>query len=204
MFLMETLFIDLENISPDTLSEWPVDWPIYLFVGEKQTKMKTELVQSLQPRGEKVKWINVTGEGKNALDFHIAFYLGMLSSSQPDGAFKILSKDKGFDPLVKHLQQSKMDCERIEKLPAKSSPKKAAQKKPASSKTRDWATILSEFANHLDAIAEAKRPKKIAKLKAYFKSHDSIVEDSKADDMVDYLISQNRIAVEGEKIRYQT
>jgi PIN domain len=199
---MEYLLIDLENIAPDTLSGWPIEWPIYLFVGEKQSKMKTDLVQSLLPRGEKVRLIQVNGEGKNALDFHIAFYLGKLSSSHSGATFKVLSGDKGFDPLVKHLKQLKVDCERIEKLPAKSAPTKAAPKKPASAKNQDWPALQKEFATHLKSIAEGKRPKKMGTLKAYFKSHCSVEQDVKAEEMIDYLLKQNRIQVESNKIRY--
>ncbi len=202
MFSMEALLIDLENITPATLTDWPVKSPIYLFVGEKQGKLKTDLVQSLLPRGEKVHLIQVKGEGKNALDFHIAFYLGQLSASQPGTAFKILSGDKGFDPLVKHLKQLEVDCERIEKVPSKPAAKKTTPKKPASAKVRDWPSILKEFINHIEAMPEAKRPKKIAKLKAYFKSHCSVEQDSRAEEMVRLLITQNHIQVEGEKIRY--
>jgi PIN domain len=47
-----------------------------------------------------------------ALDFHIANYIGKLSAAHPDASFHIISKDKGFDPLIKHLQDQKISCSR--------------------------------------------------------------------------------------------
>jgi PIN domain len=202
MFLMEILFIDLENTTPVTLSGWPVEWPIYLFYGKTQEKIKIDLAQSLQIRQDKVNWIKMDGDGKNALDFHISFYLGQLSLQHPKSSFKILSKDKGFDPLMKHLKQQSIDCERIEKAPSKSASKETAAKQTASGKNRDWPTLLSEFSAHLASMAEAKRPKKIAKLKAFFKSHCAIEGDSRAEEMILFLKSNNRIQLDGEKMIY--
>jgi len=50
----------------------------------------------------------MAGSGPNALDFHIAFYIGQLSSAEPDAYFHIISKDTGFDPLVAHLKTKKI------------------------------------------------------------------------------------------------
>ena len=41
--------------------------------------------------------------GRNALDFHIAYYIGTLSVQDPTAGFHIISKDSGFDALIKHL-----------------------------------------------------------------------------------------------------
>ena len=47
--------------------------------------------------------VRLTEPGKNALDFHIAYYLGQLALKEPDAFFHIVSKDTGFDPLIQHL-----------------------------------------------------------------------------------------------------
>lgn len=46
------------------------------------------------------------------MDFHIAFYIGRLATAQPDARFTIVSKDTGFDPLVRHLASLKVACNR--------------------------------------------------------------------------------------------
>ncbi|MCA1602491.1 MAG: hypothetical protein LC776_12880 [Acidobacteria bacterium] len=52
------------------------------------------------------------GNGTNALDFHIAYYVGRLAAGYPDAYFHIISKDTGFDPLIKHLKDHKIFCQR--------------------------------------------------------------------------------------------
>jgi hypothetical protein len=52
----------------------------------------------------KVQIVEMSGSGINALDFHIAYYLGELVARAPDAQFHVISKDKGFDPLLKHLK----------------------------------------------------------------------------------------------------
>lgn len=63
--------------------------------------------------------IRIKGPGKDALDFRIAYYIGKFAEKDPKGMFKIVSKDKGFDPLVEHLRSEKIDCVRIETLATK-------------------------------------------------------------------------------------
>ena len=56
------------------------------------------------------------GTGHNALDFHIAYYLGLLVAKHPADRFVIVSKDAGFDPLIAHLRGRNIRCERIPSL----------------------------------------------------------------------------------------
>jgi hypothetical protein len=52
----------------------------------------------------------------NALDFHVAFYLGVLVASDKDGHFYIVTKDAGFDPLIAHLQGREIRVQRVKDL----------------------------------------------------------------------------------------
>jgi hypothetical protein len=106
--------VDFENVqikSEEALKA--ADCLIYIFCGENQNKLQLELVQSLQPFGPSVKYIKISGTGSNALDFHIAFYIGQLACQHAEAAFHIVSKDTGFDPLVKHLASVGIRCTRI-------------------------------------------------------------------------------------------
>jgi hypothetical protein len=110
------LLVDYENIHHIDLSivqNQEVD--IKIFVGQAQSKIPMELVQTAQKLGERVEWIKVDGSGNNALDFYIAFYLGKLTHGD-HLSFVILSKDKGFDPLIKHINKIQIKCKRIEEL----------------------------------------------------------------------------------------
>ncbi len=56
--------------------------------------------------------MKTAGQGPNALDFHIAFYLGReLAAAAPECV--ILSRDTGFDPLMRHLQELGHTCRRV-------------------------------------------------------------------------------------------
>jgi hypothetical protein len=103
------ILLDLENVQPKNLNML-LDHPfkIYVFVGENQTKIPFDLVATMQSFGENGKYIKIPGNGNNALDFHIAYYLGNLTTVDSDGYYYIISKDTGFDPLIKHLKKNKI------------------------------------------------------------------------------------------------
>ncbi len=103
------VLIDLENVQPKNLnivSDHP--FKIYVFVGENQEKIPFDLAEVMQGFGENAKYVKISGNGKNALDFHLAFYLGSLSTKDTEGYYHIISRDTGFDPLVKHLRKNKI------------------------------------------------------------------------------------------------
>jgi hypothetical protein len=52
------------------------------------------------------------------LDFHIAYYLGAIATEDPTGFFHIISKDSGFDPLIKYLNARKIFVRRSECIAA--------------------------------------------------------------------------------------
>ena len=111
------VLIDFENVQPknlEILKNHP--FKIFVFVGENQTKVPFGLATAMQEFGEGAKYIKISGNGKNSLDFHIAYYIGKLSLEDPNGYFHIISKDTGFDPLIKHLRAQKIRIHREKDL----------------------------------------------------------------------------------------
>lgn len=107
------VLVDLENVQPtnmDLLNDGP--FKIKVFLGANQGKVPLAMVRALQVFGTEAEYIQVDGNGSNALDFHIAYYIGRLAAETPDAYFHIISKDKGFDPLIKHLKTQKVFCHR--------------------------------------------------------------------------------------------
>lgn len=99
------ILIDFENVQPKEVSVLDAEhFKIIVFVGASQRKIPIALVKALQPMGSRAKYIQITGNGSNALDFHIAFYIGLLANQDQTAHFCIISKDQGFDPLIKHLK----------------------------------------------------------------------------------------------------
>jgi hypothetical protein len=100
------LLLDYENIHPKNLSLLSGHpFKVLVFAGANQTKVPLELAAALQPLGKDAEYIPISGNGRNALDFHIAFSIGQLSKEDPDGCFHIISKDTGFDPLIEHARK---------------------------------------------------------------------------------------------------
>ncbi|MCF6176460.1 MAG: PIN domain-containing protein [Victivallaceae bacterium] len=75
-----------------------------VIIGEKQSKIPFELAQAMQALGDNADYVKISGNGPNALDFHIAFYIGQIAVKYNECYFHIISKDTGFDPLIKHLK----------------------------------------------------------------------------------------------------
>lgn len=99
------VLIDFENVHPKNLELLTTHpFKVFVFVGANQTKVPFDLADSMQLLGNDAKYIKISGNGQNALDFHIAYYVGELAGKDPDAHFHIISKDKGFDPLIKHLK----------------------------------------------------------------------------------------------------
>jgi hypothetical protein len=107
------VLIDFENIQPANLQILQHhSFKVIVFVGANQTRIPFELADAMQALGESAKYIKIEGSGKNALDFHIAYYVGDLVAKDPGAFFHIISRDSGFDPLIKHLKSKKIKIQR--------------------------------------------------------------------------------------------
>jgi hypothetical protein len=99
------VLIDLENVQPESLAALNQDhFRILVFVGRTQARLPVDLVMAMQRLGERAEFVRISGSGPNALDFHIAFYIGEIAAQDPNTYFHIVSKDTGFDPLIQHLK----------------------------------------------------------------------------------------------------
>lgn len=111
------VLIDFENVQPKSLAILNGhDFKVIVFVGENQTKIPFELASALQALGGNANYVKIGGNGPNALDFHIAFYIGQLAAKDPNAYFHIISRDAGFDPLIKHLKEKKILAHREKDL----------------------------------------------------------------------------------------
>lgn len=107
------VLIDFENVQPKNLEVLKTHpFNVLVFVGANQTKIPFELAAAMQALGGTARYIKIAGSGKNALDFHIAYYVGKLVAADPEAYFHIISRDTGFDPLIKHLKGRKVKIQR--------------------------------------------------------------------------------------------
>jgi hypothetical protein len=110
------LLVDFENVQQVDLSRLSDSTNVIIFVGASQKTVPIELVTSAQRLGARVEWQKIEGNGSNALDFHIACHLGRVLEKSPQVNCIVLSKDKGFDPLIRQLNKIGLKCKRINSL----------------------------------------------------------------------------------------
>ena len=102
------ILVDYENVQPKSfMLPKNHQFKVIFFIGAKQTKVPVELASAMQNIGSSAQYIKISSNSKNALDFHITFYLGKMLEKDPKGHFHIISKDTGFDSLIKHLKNNK-------------------------------------------------------------------------------------------------
>ena len=103
------VLIDYENVQPSALSVLEKEhFKVIVFVGASQAKVAFDVAAQLQRLGPSASYVKISGNGPNALDFHIAYYIGHLAAAEPDAYFHIISRDTGFDPLIAHLKTKKI------------------------------------------------------------------------------------------------
>jgi hypothetical protein len=93
------LLVDYENVQQVELARLDEGFRVIIFVGVSQKSVPIELVTSAQK-----------------LDFFIALHLGRVIERSPRPDVVILSKDKGFDPLLKYLNANGLKARRVSSL----------------------------------------------------------------------------------------
>jgi len=126
------VLIDYENVQASSLALLSEPhFYLRVFLGPNNTRLPTELAVSVHRLGQRADYIQLDTPGANALDFHIAYYLGQLANADPSGFYHIISRDKGFDPLLKHLKSKgifALRSESIEEMPCFKTPGEAPPK----------------------------------------------------------------------------
>lgn len=189
------VLIDFESVQPESLAALEhAHFKVIVFVGASQTKVPIEIATALQRMGSNAEYVQISGNGKNALDFHICFYIGQLVAQDPAAYFHVVSKDSGFDPLIRHLKSKKIFCARsskiddipLVKVSNKRSPSERAQifieklQQPKATKPRTIKTLSSAIA-------------------AYF--HKQIT-DAEIEAVIAAMQKSGFISVAGSKVSY--
>ena len=107
------VLVDFENVQPKDiglLKDGP--FKVKVFLGPNQSKISVSLAAALQSLGDNAEYLVLETAGNNALDFHISYYIGALSATDPTAFFHVISKDTGFDSLLKYLKGKKIFAQR--------------------------------------------------------------------------------------------
>jgi hypothetical protein len=173
MPLQKFVLIDFENIQPSNLEKLKKhDCKIKVFLSTTQSRMPLEMVKSLQVFGEDAEYIQITGSGPNALDFHIAYYLGQMAVEQPKAEFYVISKDTGFDPLMLHIRKAGVSCNRatsVDQVTGVKAAKQKVAKKTAVAEVGESASTIQQRINKVRVNLDKRpngRPKTLKSLRS--------------------------------------
>lgn len=186
------LLVDFENVQQVDLPRFADNLHMIIFTGASQKSIPIELVKNLQRLGNRVDWQKVEGNGNNALDFFIACQLGRVLERSPQTVCIVLSKDKGFDPLLRHLSKNGLKCSRITSV-LELDPKAAS-------------TAGIEYARVVELLSKSEkksRPRKRKTLAGYIASiFQKKLEQKSIDRIIDMLFAKKMISESNNAIVY--
>ena len=141
------VLIDFENVQPKELGAFGGGgYKVMVFVGQGQASVPVGLASAVQELGHAGSYVQIEGRGPNALDMHIAYYIGRIAATDPGAVFHVISRDRDYDPLIRHLKVRHIECTRWKsiaeinaaRLPAPAAPRVQTPKaapKPAAKPT---------------------------------------------------------------------
>ena len=134
------VLVDWENVQPaeaECRALVPDATDVWLFHGPNQKNVGTGYASF----GERATAVRIARTGKNALDFHLAFYMGYIAAKHPGSRLVVLSNDKGYGPMLDHAKELGFVASqsgfgvKVTRTPKKAPARKVAAKQ-TSAKTR--------------------------------------------------------------------
>lgn len=197
------ILVDFENLPLKSLSLLQAEhFRVQVFLGPNNSRLPRGLAVEIQRLGARGGYVEMSTAGLNALDFHIAYHLGRLAHADPDGYFHIISKDRGFDPLIAHLKASHIFASRsesIEAMPCFVLPSSASVAPSLSEGDTDLIQRVFD-----DLVRRgASRPKTYSKLRNTV--HSCCGKDRTADEIdavIGALMNCKHVRIDGEAVSY--
>ncbi|MBQ0958161.1 nucleotide pyrophosphohydrolase [Ideonella sp. 4Y11] len=131
------VLLDFENVQPtnaELRALVPQAGQVWVFHGPHQRQVAKRFASF----GEHVTAVPISKTGKNALDFHLSFYMGYIASRNPEASMVVVANDKGYEPMLEHAQAMGFVVRRqpfpATSAPAKKTTAKASTAKPATAK----------------------------------------------------------------------
>lgn len=189
------VLVDYENVQPKNLGLLrDQQFRVYVFLGKNNTRLSVDLVTALHTLGPRAEYVRMEGSGPNALDFHIAYYIGRIAASDPAASFHIVSRDTGFDPLIAHLKAQGHAAKRTAALEA------VPVLKPLTQATRD--EQVDGVVEHLRGMAKS-RPQRVKTLRAMISSwFGKSLDEAALDRIVKELVRRGVLQIEDTRVKY--
>lgn len=128
------VLVDWENVQPkdsDIQALVPGVTDVWIFHGRTQKKVDAHQ----QAFGERLTLVPVSRPGKNALDFHLSFYMGYITSRHPEARIVVISNDQGYGPMLDHAQDLGFAASQLGFAKKPAARKATARKTPAPAPT---------------------------------------------------------------------
>ena len=191
------ILVDYENVQAINLSGLiNAHTSIRVFVGKNQNKIPFDLANQMQTLGSNAEWVKIDGSGPNALDFHIAFALGELTATNKYDEYLIISKDTGFDPLIKYIAGKGAKVKRSAEIKLKS----IAKSKSVNFKAQEPENMVDIIAKRINS---GTKPKTEKTLKNWIKSQlgtNGTLEN--VDEIYSELINKMVISINNGKLEF--
>lgn len=124
------VLLDFENVQPsdaELRALVPDADQVWVFHGPHQREVEKRFASF----GAGTTPVPISKTGKNALDFHLSFYMGCIASRNPESKMVVVANDKGYEPMLEHAKAMGFVVRRQPHGAVKAPAKKAAAKKVA-------------------------------------------------------------------------
>ena len=162
------VLVDWENVQPNEAecrALVPDATDVWLFHGPNQKNVG----RSYATFADRVTEVRIARTGKNALDFHLSFYVGYLAAKDPESHLVVVSNDKGYGPMLDHAKelgfvasQSGFGGLKVARLTRKPAAKKVVTRQPAAKKKAAAAPAARKAAAKKVAPARKQPARKTA------------------------------------------
>jgi hypothetical protein len=210
------VLVDFENVQPDSLAALAGGaFRIKVFVGATQARgrISFEFSNSMQMLGSHAEYVKIARSGPNAVDMHIAYFIGRLVEKEPNPFIYIVSRDTDFDPLVEYLQAAGVACKRVKSIAeiARTLPKPRVAAQPPKNvraamppAKRAHSDKLAPIIKQLHSLSgkPGTRKKLAQTISNYFRQHGGALADNAIEQLIEDLIRMKYVTQNGTKVTY--
>lgn len=155
------VLLDYENVEPseaELRALVPDVGQVWVFHGPHQHDVEKRLASF----GTGATAVPISKTGKNALDFHLSFYMGYIASRIPESPMVVVANDKGYEPMLEHAKAMGFAVRRQSHGAMHAPAKKAATKKVAAKKAPAKKAAAKKAVAKKTVAAKQPAAKKVA------------------------------------------
>lgn len=154
------VLLDYENVQPSeeklrTLV--PEVTKVWVFHGPHQKQVESRFASF----GPDVTAVPISKTGRNALDFHLSFYMGYIVSRNQLAKIVVVANDKGYDPMLEHAKEMGFTVSKVGHRAVGTQPKAMAAAKPVTKSEAKKSAAKTTVVTKPKTIAKRVAAKKV-------------------------------------------